>query len=58
MTLSKSFFPYCFLDDKCVIVVILVVIVHIVPFVEYTVSEDQCRAPSKEHYGNEVYLTG
>ena len=23
-----------------------------------TVSEDQYRTPSKEHYGNEVYLTG
>ena len=23
-----------------------------------TVSEDQYRTPNKEHYGNEVYLTG
>ena len=23
-----------------------------------TVSEDQNRTPSKEHYGNKVYLTG
>ena len=26
--------------------------------IKCTVSEDECRTPSKDYYGNEVYLTG
>ena len=30
----------------------------IILFIDNTITEDECRTASKEHYGDEVYLTG